>query len=122
LINHFTGLGLYLVSYIKMELFSPIPEPLGLAILLNIGWMGLSILLKVACMVLEPEFDPRVIGMTAIGMLLSPAGTVVSVEGLLTGGSPTGFPLFPYPRIDGKELFAIRTLFRFHLGFPSALE
>jgi hypothetical protein len=79
LINHFRGLVLYFVSYIKIELFSPIPEPLGLAILLNIGWMGLSIPLKVACMFLEPEFDPRVIGMTTVGMLLSPAGTVLSV-------------------------------------------
>ena len=73
------GLVLYFVSYIKMELFSPIPEPLGLTILLNIGGMGLSVALKVACMLLEPEFDPRVIGMATVGMLLSPAGTVVSV-------------------------------------------
>ena len=79
MINHFRRLGLYLISYIKMELFSPIPEPLGLAILLNIGWMGLSIALKVACMFLEPEFDPRVIGMTTVGMLPSPAGAVLSV-------------------------------------------
>ena len=62
-----------------MELFPPVPEPLGLAILLNIGRMGLSIALEVACMLLEPEFDPRVIGMATVGMLPSPAGTVVSV-------------------------------------------
>ncbi len=62
-----------------MELFSPIPESLGLAILLNIGWMGLSVALEVAWMLLEPEFDPRVIGMATTGMLLSPPGTVLSV-------------------------------------------
>ncbi|RPJ12037.1 MAG: hypothetical protein EHM36_00230 [Deltaproteobacteria bacterium] len=79
MINDFRGLVLYLVSYIKMELFSPVPEPLGLAILLNIVGMGLSIALKVAGMFLEPEFYPRVIGVATVGMLLSPAGTVVSV-------------------------------------------
>jgi len=79
LVNNFRRLVFNLVSYIKMELFSPIPESLGLAILLNIGWMGLSIALEVACMLLEPEFDPRVIGMAMIGMLLSPPGTVLSV-------------------------------------------
>ncbi len=62
-----------------MELFSPIPEPLGLAILLNIGGVGLSVVLEVAWMFLKPEFDPGVIGMAIIGMLLSPSGTVLSV-------------------------------------------
>ena len=73
------GLVLYFVSYIKMELFSPVPEPLGLAILLNIGGVALSVASEVTWMLLKPEFDPRVIGMTTIGMLLSPAGTVLSV-------------------------------------------
>ncbi len=62
-----------------MELFSPIPESLGLTILLNIGGVGLSVVLEVVWMLLEPEFDPRVIGMAIVGMLLSPPGTVVSV-------------------------------------------
>jgi len=62
-----------------MELFSAIPEPLGLAILLNVGWMILSIALEIARILLKPEFDPRVIGMATTGMLLSPAGTVLSV-------------------------------------------
>ena len=62
-----------------MELFLAIPEPLGLAILLNIGWMGLSIALEVACMLLEPELDSRVIGMATVGMLPSPTSTVLSV-------------------------------------------
>ncbi len=79
MINQFRRLVLYFVSYIKIELFSPVPEPLGLAILLNIIWMGLPIALKVACMLLEPEFESRVIGMAIVGMLPSPAGTVVSV-------------------------------------------
>jgi multisubunit Na+/H+ antiporter MnhF subunit len=62
-----------------MELFSAIPEPLGLAILLNVGWMILSIALEIARILLKPEFDPRVIGMATTGMLSSPAGTVLSV-------------------------------------------
>jgi len=62
-----------------MELFSPVPKPLVLAILLNVGWMGLSVALEVARMLLEPELDPRVIGMATVGMLPSPAGTVLSV-------------------------------------------
>jgi hypothetical protein len=62
-----------------MEFFSSIPESLGLTILLNIGGMGMSVALEVVWMLLEPEFDPRVIGMTIVGMLLSPPGTVVSV-------------------------------------------
>jgi hypothetical protein len=62
-----------------MELFSSLPEPLGLAILLNIGGVALSVASEVTWMLLKPEFDPRVIGMTTIGMLLSPAGTVLSV-------------------------------------------
>jgi hypothetical protein len=79
LVNDVRRLILYFISYIKMELFSPIPEPLGLAILLNIVGVGLSVVLKIAWMLLEPEFDPRVIGVATIGMLLSPPGTVVSV-------------------------------------------
>ena len=62
-----------------MEFFSPIPEALGLEILLNIGGVGLSVVLEVVWMLLKPEFDPRVIGMATIGMLLSPPGTVLSV-------------------------------------------
>jgi hypothetical protein len=62
-----------------MELLSPVPESLGLAILLNIGRMGLAIAPEVVWMLLEPEFDPRVIGMATVGMLLSPPGTVVPV-------------------------------------------
>jgi hypothetical protein len=79
LINDFRRLVLYFISYIKMELLSPIPESLGPTILLNIGGVGLSVVLEVAWMLLEPKFDPRVIGMAIIGMLLSPPGTVVSV-------------------------------------------
>jgi len=62
-----------------MELFSPIPESLGLAILLNIDGVVFSVALEVAWMLLEPEFDPRVIGVAMIGMLLPPPGTVLSV-------------------------------------------
>jgi hypothetical protein len=62
-----------------MELFSPIPESLGLTILLNIVFMGFSIALEVAQMLLEPEFDPRIIGMATIRMLFPPSGAVVSV-------------------------------------------
>jgi hypothetical protein len=79
LVNDFRRLFFNLVLYIKMELFPPIPESLGLTILLNIGGVGLSVVLKVAWMLLEPEFDPRVIGMATIGMFLSPPGTVLSV-------------------------------------------
>jgi hypothetical protein len=62
-----------------MELFSPIPASLGLTILLNIDRMGFSVVLEVAWMLLEPDFDPRVIGTATIGMLLPPPGTVLSV-------------------------------------------
>ena len=62
-----------------MELFPPIPESLGLTILLNIGGVVFSVALEVARMLLEPEFDPRVIEMATIGMLLSPPGTGLSV-------------------------------------------
>jgi hypothetical protein len=79
LINDFGRLVLYFVSYIKMDLLAPVPEPLGLAVLLNIGGVGLSVALEIAWMFLVPEFDPRVIGVAAIGMLLSPPGTVVPV-------------------------------------------
>jgi len=79
LINDFRRLFFNLVLYIKTELFPPIPESLGLAILLNIGGVVFSVALEVAWMLLEPEFDPRVIGMAIIGMLLSPSGTVLSV-------------------------------------------
>jgi len=79
LINDFRRLVFNLVLYIKTELFPSIPESLGLAILLNIGGVVFSVALEVAWMLLEPEFDPRVIGMAIIGMLLSPSGTVLSV-------------------------------------------
>jgi hypothetical protein len=79
LVNDFKRLFFNLVLYIKMELFSPIPESLGLTILLHIVRVGLSVALEVAWVFLEPEFDPRVIGIATIGMLLSPPGTVVSV-------------------------------------------
>ena len=62
-----------------MEFFSSIPESLGLAILLHIGWMSLSVALEVAWVFLEPEFDPRVIETATIGVLLSPSGTALSV-------------------------------------------
>jgi hypothetical protein len=62
-----------------MEFFSSIPEPLGLAILLDIGRMSLSVTLEVAWVFLEPEFDTRVIETATIGVLLSPSGTVLSV-------------------------------------------
>jgi len=79
LINDFRRLFFNLVLYIKTKLFPSIPESLGLAILLNIGGVVFSVALEVAWMLLEPEFDPRVIGMAIIGMLLSPSGTVLSV-------------------------------------------
>jgi len=79
LVNDFSRLVLYFVSYIKMELLAPVPEPLGLAILLNIGGVVLSVALEIAWMLLEPEFDPRVIGVATVGMLPSPPGTVVPV-------------------------------------------
>jgi len=62
-----------------MELLPPVPEPLGLAILLNIGGVVLSVVLEIAWMLLEPEFDPRVIGVAAVWMLPSPPGTVIPV-------------------------------------------
>ena len=73
------GCLLILFCISRRSLFSSIPESLGLSILLNIGGMGFSIALEVAWMLLEPDFDPRVIGMATIGMLLSPPGTVLSV-------------------------------------------
>jgi hypothetical protein len=122
LVNDFGGLFFNLISYINREPFSPIFESFSFPVLLSIFRMGLSIALEVAWMLLKPEFDPRVIGMAMIRMLLSPPGTVLSVQRLLAGGRPTGLPPLPYPWIDCKELLAIRTLFRLHLGFPSALE
>jgi hypothetical protein len=79
LVNDFRRLVLYFISYIKMEFLPPVPESLGLAILLNIGGMAFSVALEITRMILEPDFDPRVIGMATVGMLLSPAGTVVPV-------------------------------------------
>jgi hypothetical protein len=79
LVNDFRRLVLYFISYIKMEFPSPVPESLGLTILLNIGGMALSVALEITQMFLEPEFDPGVIGMATVGMLPSPPGTVVPV-------------------------------------------
>jgi len=105
-----------------MEFFSSIPESLGLAILLDIGRMSLSVALEIAGVFLEPEFDAGVIETATIRMLLSPSGTVLSVQRLLAGRLATGLPPLPYSRIEGKKPLAIRTPFRSHPGFPLALE
>ena len=79
MINDFGGLFFDLILYIKMEFFSSIPESLGLAVLLHIGRMSLSVALEVAWVFWEPEFDARVIETATIGVLLSPSGTILSV-------------------------------------------
>jgi hypothetical protein len=79
LVNDFGGLFLNLVSYINSELFSPIFEPFGFPVLFNVFGVIGPVLLQVAWMFLEPEFDPGVIGMPMAGMFLSPPGTVLSV-------------------------------------------
>jgi hypothetical protein len=62
-----------------MELFSSIPESLGLAVVVGVGRMSFSVAFEIAWMTIQPGFDPRVIGMATLRMLLSPSGTVVSV-------------------------------------------
>jgi hypothetical protein len=122
LVNDFGWLSFDLVLYIKMEFFPSIPEPLGLAVLLHIGRMSFSVVLEVGWVFLEPEFDAGVIETATIGVLLSPSGTVLSVQRLLAGRMATGFAPLPDSGIEGKKSLAIRTPFRSHPGFPLAVE
>ena len=105
-----------------MELFSSIPQTLGLAVLLPVGGMALPVASEVAWVVLKPEFDPRVLGAATIRMLSSPSRTVVSVQRPLAVGRPTGLLPLAHPRIGRKEPSTIRTPLPCHLGLPSALE
>jgi hypothetical protein len=62
-----------------MKLFSSVPQPLGLTILLDIGRMALSVTPKITRMTLKPDVDPWVIPTAAIRVFLSPSGISLSL-------------------------------------------
>jgi len=105
-----------------MALSSSIPQALSLAVVLHIGGMALSVAFEIAGVLLKPEFDPRVVAMATIRMLLSPSGAVLSVQRPLAGTRPTALLPLAHPRIGCKALSTIRTPLPSHLGLPSALE
>jgi hypothetical protein len=122
LVNDFWGLSFDLGLYINTKPFLPISAPFGLPILLNVFWVVGPVLLQVAGMLSNPSFEPCIIIAEVIGMSSSPVGVIFSFQRLLAGRAATGLPPFPYSRIKGKKLLAIRTPFLSHLGFPLALE
>jgi hypothetical protein len=118
LFYEFGELILYLGLYIKKELFSSVPQPLGLPVLLNIFGMAFSVPLQIARMVIKPLFDPRVVITATVGIFLSPSRIVFGLAGFFTGRISAGLLPLTHPRVRDKEGSTIRTLLPFHLGFP----
>lgn len=114
----FGELILYLGLYIKKELFSSVPQPLGVPVLLNISGMVFSVPLQIARMLIKPLFDPRVVIPATVGIFLSPSRIVFCFESFLTGRISTSLLPLTHPRVRDKEGSTIRTFLSFHLGFP----
>ncbi len=105
-----------------MDLFPAIPVFLGLAILSDVFWMALPVLLQVVRVLVQPFFHPGVIVLAAVGVFPSPAGIVLSFAGFFTRGTSAGLLAAAHAGVGAEGSLAVRAFSLFHPGPLSGLE
>jgi hypothetical protein len=114
----FRELILYLGLYIKMELFSSIPQHLGFPVFLDVLGMALPVPLEVARMLIQPFFDSGVVRVAAVGIFLPPPEIILYFESFLASWISAGLLPRSHLRVGDKGALTIRTRLPFHLGLP----